>query len=141
MADTLISPPEPNTDENPIAEAASPDPQSLISKLAITSQKILFDLILPAILLAVGIASFLLLGNAKPEKRPEAGTDYSSRLKALSEVRVERLHTLTSLGQQLELIVDGSVAPFREVKVATEVSGEIIEKESICELASPIHFL
>ena len=54
MADTLISPPEPNTDENPIAEAASPDPQSLISKLAITSQKILFDLILPAILLAVG---------------------------------------------------------------------------------------
>ena len=133
MADTLISPPEPNTDENPIAEAASPDPQSLISKLAITSQKILFDLILPAILLAVGIASFLLLGNAKPEKRPEAGTDYSSRLKALSEVRVERLHTLTSLGQQLELIVDGSVAPFREVKVATEVSGEIIEKESICE--------
>ena len=61
------------------------------------------------------------------------GTDYSSRLEALGEVRVERLKTLHELGEKMQLVVDGSVAPFREVQVATEVSGEIVEKYPICE--------
>ena len=97
------------------------------------SQKALFDFVIPAGLLLAGVAVLLLLGTAETEKKPAIGTDYNSRLEALSEVRVERLHTLTSLGEQLQLIVDGSVAPFREVQVATEVSGEIIAKYAICE--------
>ena len=133
MVDTLISPPELKPDESPGTTDNSPQTRTFIAKLANTSRKVLFDFIIPASLLVGGVAVLLILGTAKTEKKPGIGTDYNSRLQALSEVRVERLHTLTSLGEQLQLIVDGSVAPFREVQVATEVSGEIIEKESICE--------
>ena len=133
MVDTLISPPELKPDEIPGSMGNPPQPRTFVAKLANTSRKVLFDFIIPTSLLAGGVAAFLILGTAQTEKKPGIGTDYNSRLKALSEVRVERLHTLTSLGEQLQLIVDGSVAPFREVQVATEVSGEIIGKESICE--------
>ncbi|MDB4694859.1 HlyD family efflux transporter periplasmic adaptor subunit [bacterium] len=133
MVDTLISPPEPTPDESPHLADSPQQTQSLTSRLANTSQKVMFDFIIPAGLLVGGIAALILLGTAETEKRPGPGTDYDTRLEALSEVRVERLRTLTSLGEQLELIVDGSVAPFREVQVATEVSGEIIEKLPICE--------
>jgi len=133
MVDTLISPPEHKPDESPITPDQSPQTRTFVAKLANMSRKVLFDFIIPTSLLAGGIVVLLILGTAQTEKKPGIGTDYNSRLQALSEVRVERLHTLTSLGEQLQLIVDGSVAPFREVQVATEVSGEIIGKESICE--------
>lgn len=133
MVDTLISPPEPRPDASPPSADIPQQSPTLTSRLANTSQKALFDFIIPAGLLVAGVAVLLLLGTAETEKKPAMGTDYSSRLEALSEVRVERLHTLTSLGEQLQLIVDGSVAPFREVQVSTEVSGEIIAKYPICE--------
>jgi len=133
MVDTLISPPEPRSDESPpIADVPQQIP-TLKSRVANTSQKALFDFIIPMGLLVAGVVILLLLGTAETEKKPALGTDYDSRLEALSEVRVERLHTLTSLGEQLQLIVDGSVAPFREVQVSTEVSGEIVAKYPICE--------
>lgn len=133
MVDTLISPPEPKPSESLHTVDRPRQTKTLMSRLANTSRKLLFDFVIPASLLAGGIAVLLILGTAQTEKKPEAGTDYNSRLEALNEVRVERLHTLTSLGERLQLIVDGSVAPFREVRVATEVSGEIIEKMPICE--------
>ncbi|MGI9465827.1 MAG: HlyD family secretion protein [Rubripirellula sp.] len=133
MVDTLISPPKPTPDVSPSNTDSPRQVPTFTSRLANTSQKALFDFIIPAGLLAAGVAVMLLLGTAETEKKPATGTDYNSRLEALSEVRVERLHTLTSLGERLQLIVDGSVAPFREVQVATEVSGEIIAKYPICE--------
>ncbi|MAI69918.1 MAG: hemolysin D [Rhodopirellula sp.] len=133
MVDTLISPPEPKPDESPPRTDSPQQIPTRTSRLANTSQKALFDFIIPASLLVAGVAAMLLLGTAETEKKPATGTDYNSRLEALSEVRVERLHTLTSLGERLQLIVDGSVAPFREVQVSTEVSGEIIAKYPICE--------
>ena len=133
MVDNLISPTESSANTKaPIADSPR-QAATLASRLANTSQKALFDFIIPVGLLAAGVTVLLLLGTAETEKKPAIGTDYDSRLEALSEVRVERLHTLTSLDEQLQLIVDGSVAPFREVQVATEVSGEIIAKYAICE--------
>lgn len=133
MVDNLISPTESSANTKaPIADSPR-QAATLASRLTNTSQKALFDFIIPVGLLAAGVTVVLLLGTAETEKKPAIGTDYDSRLEALSEVRVERLHTLTSLDEQLQLIVDGSVAPFREVQVATEVSGEIIAKYAICE--------
>ena len=120
MVDNLISPTESSANTKaPIADSPR-QAATLASRLANTSQKALFDFIIPVGLLAAGVTVVLLLGTAETEKKPAIGTDYDSRLEALSEVRVERLHTLTSLDEQLQLIVDGSVAPFREVQVATE---------------------
>ncbi len=133
MVDTLISPTEPSPDTNPLRADSPQQTSTLTSRLASTSQRALFDFIIPAGLLIAGVTILLLLGTAETERKPAIGTDYNSRLEALSEVRVERLHTLTSLGEKLQLIVDGSVAPFREVQVSTEVSGEIIAKYAICE--------
>lgn len=133
MVDSLISPAKPTpagSDPPPENEVQN---STLQPHLASTRNKAWFDFIVPAALLVAGFTVMLLLGEAETEKKPELGTDYSSRLEALSEVRVERLHKLKSLSKKMQLIVDGSVAPFREVQVATEVSGEIIEKYPICE--------
>ncbi|MAI31301.1 MAG: hemolysin D, partial [Rhodopirellula sp.] len=133
MVDTLLSPPEPSPAESPPPPENSGQTSTLKSRLASVSRKTWFDFIIPSGLLATGFAIMFLLGKAETEKKPAVGTDYSSRLEALGAVRVERLETLHKLGKKMQLVVDGSVAPFREVQVATEVSGEIIEKYPICE--------
>ena len=134
MADTLISPPEPMPHESP--ETGDDYRHELPAKeltIASLSQKILFNVLIPTSLLMGGIAILLLLGTAQTEKKSGIGADYGSRMQALSEVRVEHLHTLASHGGHLELVVDGSVVPFREARVATEVSGEITKKSESCE--------
>ena len=134
MADTLISPPKPTPSESPeVRDDRHHELPAKKSTIANLSQKLLFDVLIPTALLVGGIAILLLLGTAQTEKKVGIGTDYSSRMEALSEVRVERLHTLASLGEQLELVVDGSVVPFREARVATEVAGEITKKSEHCE--------
>ena len=133
MVDTLISPPEPSPAESPPSPETSEQTSTLKSRLASASRKTWYDFIIPSGLLVAGFAIMFLLGTAETEKKPAVGTDYSSRLEALGEVRVERLKTLHELGEKMQLVVDGSVAPFREVQVATEVSGEIVEKHPICE--------
>ena len=134
MADTLISPPEPTPSESPETgndhDYELPAQKSSIGSI---SQKLLLDVLIPAGLLMGGIAVLLLLGTAQTEKKPRIGTDYRSRMEALSEVRVQRLQTLASLGEQLQLVVDGSVVPFREAKVAAEVAGKIESKTDNCE--------
>ena len=52
---------------------------------------------------------------------------------ALTPVRVERLQTLESTGQPLYLVVDGTVVPYREARVAAEVAGRVIFKADECE--------
>ena len=46
------------------------------------------------------------------------------------------MQTLEETGKQLELVIDGSVVPFHEARVAAEVAGRVIFKSDHCEAGS-----
>ena len=75
-------------------------------------------------LLAVGGASFLMLGRASP-------TPTQPPQNAAPEVEVRRVpHHEGSI----EFSVDGVVAPYREVKIAAEATGRIVHKADNCRV-------
>ena len=103
---------------------------------ASTSEWLVWNIIAPLAVIAAAVAVVFALGTVEPEKRPPADTSLAGRMKALTPVRVRRTTTLEALGKQLELRVDGTVVPFREVQIATEVAGRIIFKSDKCEAGS-----
>jgi multidrug efflux pump subunit AcrA (membrane-fusion protein) len=100
------------------------------------SQGVLFNVVIPLLLLFGGAFVVWILGSVEPEQRPPIDTTRTGRLQALPPVRVERLQSLESTGQQLKLQVDGNVVPFREARVAAEVAGRVIFKSDQCEAGS-----
>lgn len=102
-------------------------------------RRLLLNWVLPLGLLVLGAAAVWALGVVQPEQRPAADDSRTGRLKALAPVRVEPVRSLAETGQDLQLKVDGTVVPYREVKIATEVSGEILFKSDRCEAGSYVH--
>jgi multidrug efflux pump subunit AcrA (membrane-fusion protein) len=97
------------------------------------SQLILFNLVVPLLLLAVGGLIFYRLGTVAPSKRPDPDRTRLGRLKSLPPVRVVKIQSLEASGQPLRLRVDGTVVPYRESQVAAEVAGRIVFKSDQCE--------
>ncbi len=97
---------------------------------------LLYNVGIPLLLLAGAGLIFVVLGSMEPSRRPPADMTRVGRLRALAPVRVERLQTLASTGQPLYLVVDGTVVPYREAKVAAEVAGRIVYKSEACEAGS-----
>ncbi len=100
------------------------------------SQSMMFNLVIPVLLLCGGLAVVLMLGSVEPENRPADDTTRVGRLRALPPVLVEQLRSLESTGEQLRLEVDGVVVPFREARVAAEVAGRVVFKADECEAGS-----
>jgi multidrug efflux pump subunit AcrA (membrane-fusion protein) len=99
-------------------------------------QMIMFNLVIPMLLLALGVFVVIQLGTVEPAERPDADLTRNGRLKSLPPVRVVELQSLASTGQQLRLQVDGTVVPFRESRVAAEVAGKVVFKSDQCEAGS-----
>ncbi|MFK8114116.1 MAG: efflux RND transporter periplasmic adaptor subunit [Rubripirellula sp.] len=99
-------------------------------------RSLMINVVIPSLLLLAAFAVVFFLGSVKPEQRPAADNTRAGRLRELPPVRVERLRTLESTGQQLRLQVDGTVVPFREAKVAAEVAGRVVFKAAECEAGS-----
>jgi multidrug efflux pump subunit AcrA (membrane-fusion protein) len=99
-------------------------------------QMIMFNLVVPMLLLALGVFVVIQLGTVEPAERPDADLTRNGRLKSLPPVRVVELQSLASTGQQLRLQVDGTVVPYRESRVAAEVAGKVVFKADQCEAGS-----
>ncbi len=97
---------------------------------------VLFNLVVPLLLLGVGGLILYRFGTVEPNKRPDPDKTRVGRLKSLPPVRVVELQSLESTGQQLRLQVDGTVVPYRESEVAAEVAGRIVYKSDECEAGS-----
>ncbi len=97
---------------------------------------LLFNVLIPVALIACGFVTIVALGKVEPKQRPAADLSRAGRLKSLPAVSVQRVLSLESTGAQLHLRVDGTVVPFREVRIATEVAGQIIFKAPECEAGS-----
>ncbi len=93
----------------------------------------LFNLIIPLAIVVVAVGTVIALGKVGPSQRPPADASYAGRMKSLTPVRTERVKSLSDFGKRLQLHVDGTVVPYREVRLATEVAGKIIFKSDKCE--------
>ncbi|QDT11366.1 efflux RND transporter periplasmic adaptor subunit [Planctomycetes bacterium K23_9] len=102
------------------------------------SAGMLFNVIIPIGLIAAGLVAVKLFGVATAPPRDVDDDTRAGRLKALAAVRVEKIRSLESTGEELQLVVDGTVVPFREAKIAAEVAGRVIEKSAECEAGSVV---
>ncbi|WP_146401257.1 HlyD family efflux transporter periplasmic adaptor subunit [Planctomycetes bacterium CA13] len=103
------------------------------------SQWLLFNILIPLGIVAGAIAIVIVLGSVEPAQRPPEDATLAGRMRALMPVRVERVRSLSEFEQKLQLRVDGTVVPFREVRVATEVAGRIVFKSDNCEAGAIVN--
>lgn len=117
-------------------EVDSPAPETNTVQLIDSSNVfswLSFNIGIPLLLLSAAIGLVFFLGAVQPSTRPAADTSLAGRLQALPAVDVVPTQSLADSGKTLHLNTDGTVVPFREVVLATEVAGRIIEKSPQCE--------
>ncbi len=100
------------------------------------TRSMMINVLIPIGLLAAAVALVLILGTAETEQHVGADNTRTGRLRSLPAVRVDRVQSLKSNGNQLQLKVDGTVVPYREVQIAAEVAGRIVYKAEECEAGS-----
>ena len=96
-------------------------------------QFILFNIAIPILLILSGVAIIRLLGVAEAASMPDQDTSKSAVVQSFAPATVEKVVSLAATGKQLELIIDGTVVPFQEARVSSEVSGRVIFKSPKCE--------
>jgi hypothetical protein len=62
-----------------------------------------FGAVFPIAILAAGVFGFVALGEAKPERKAEAGKDYASLLKMLPEAEVAKIEAFDTSKQSLDI--------------------------------------
>ncbi|MCO8121046.1 HlyD family efflux transporter periplasmic adaptor subunit [Stieleria sp. TO1_6] len=97
---------------------------------------ILFNVAIPVLLLLAGFLVIRILGQATAGSAPPTDGSAAALLETLPATRVEQIRSLAETGRQLELVIDGTVVPFREALVASEVAGKVISKSESCEAGS-----
>ena len=119
---------------DPSVSPMNPDPKHPPApRHVFTPSWFLFNLIIPLAIVVVAVGTVIALGKVGPSQRPPADASYAGRMKSLTPVRTERVKSLSDFGKRLQLHVDGTVVPYREVRLATEVAGKIIFKSDKCE--------
>lgn len=93
---------------------------------------LVLGLALPIAIVAGGVFAFLALGEAKPEQKKAAGTDFASLLATLPEAEVSQVKAFDVSNQSLDIELQGNVVPFRELMIGAEVTGRIVYKDPNC---------
>ncbi len=96
-------------------------------------QWILFNVAIPILLLVAGVVVMKALGEASATPLPPPDTSPDAVLESLAAVTTETIVSLQSTGQQLELVIDGTVVPYQEAQISAEVAGRIVFKSNVCE--------
>ena len=84
---------------------------------------ILFKLVASLAVLAAGFGGCLAMGSNSPPQAPPSPAE-------TQEVRAVRAEAESG---SFEIKVDGIVAPFREIQIAAEVAGKVVEKNPACQ--------
>ena len=95
-----------------------------------------FNVLLPLGILVLGGLLFFLLGTKSVPTKPAEDQRLAARTERLPSVDTLPVRSLEAVGGRLNLKVDGEVVPFREVQVATEVSGQVVYKDEVCQVGS-----
>lgn len=91
-------------------------------------KKVILGFLAPGVLLAVSIGGFMSLRKVEPPKVLPLGNDVASKLSAIPIVDVKPVQALTDFSDTLDIQATGTVVPYREVQIASEVAGRIVEK-------------
>lgn len=85
-----------------------------------------FRIVVPLLILGGGVVSMEMLRGMREIPQPQDPSD------EMPLVRVQRAEELSD--DAFEFTVDGTVIPFRQVAIATEIAGRIETKEPICRV-------
>lgn len=91
------------------------------------SKNILLGVVIPVILIASGIGLAVLLQAPEPLKSPLANPENEGEL--LAFLPIADVEEVKLLSDTLDVSVSGTVVPYRELQLAAEVAGKIIEKD------------
>jgi len=121
------------SDSPPVRSSASGSAAKPGRKPQRWDRYILYNIAIPILLLVLGAAVITVFGEAGATAVPPPEATPTAALKSLPEVRVQKVRSLAETGKQLELVIDGTVVPFREALVSSEVAGQVIFKGDDCE--------
>jgi len=99
---------------------------------AFSTRSLLVNVVIPVLILIAGAGFVVALGSVEPTARQADDDSQVGRLRHLPAAEVTQVFSLQEIGKPLELQVDGVVVPHREMQLAAEVSGRIIEKSPLC---------
>ncbi len=91
-------------------------------------KNLLFGAIIPLALVAVGVGVMVSMQRPDPGKKPPIEDKRGALLGQMPAADVETVHSLAEVSDTLEIPVNGTVVPFREIQLAAEAAGRIIEK-------------
>ncbi|GAB5404985.1 MAG: HlyD family efflux transporter periplasmic adaptor subunit [Aureliella sp.] len=91
-------------------------------------RNIIFGGVIPLVFLLIGGGTFWLLQRPEPPKVAQLGDNIPALLNVLPIAEVKKVRALSELSQSLNIPVTGTVVPYRELQLAAEVQGRIMEK-------------
>ncbi len=92
-------------------------------------KSILLGGVLPVVLVAIGVGVFIGMRPTPNSTVEGLGRDRASLLRKMSGAEVQTVRALAELSETLDIPVSGTVVPFREIALAAEAAGKIIEKD------------
>lgn len=91
-------------------------------------KNILLGAIVPLLLVAVGVGVMLELTPPAPSKKPPIEDNRGALLGQMLSAEVQPVRALSEVTDTLQIPVSGTVVPSREIDLAAEVAGRIIDK-------------
>lgn len=91
-------------------------------------KKAIFGFLAPTFLIGASVGAFMSLRSVEPPRALPLGSDVASQLSVIPVVDVRQVCALTDSSDTLNIQANGTVVPYREVQIASEVAGRIVEK-------------
>lgn len=132
MSETTVKPEQPQQDwqdESPTAKLVSEapsqpdsDPASQARKKSLAGEIAYY--LISAVILGLGVGLFIFLKSLAEEPKDQPKDQL---------IPLVSTTTIAPFAGQLDMVVSGTVVPYREIRVAAEVSGNVIKKYPACE--------
>lgn len=92
-------------------------------------KNILLGAVIPIALVAVGVGVMVVMKRPEPGKKPPIEDKPAALLGQMLAADVQTVRSLSELSDTLDIPVSGTVVPFREIQLASEAAGRIIDKD------------
>jgi multidrug efflux pump subunit AcrA (membrane-fusion protein) len=110
----------------------------MTKKKSNTLESWVVGLVLPVLVTVIGVASFMLLGTQKPKQVSEDPSDPRVQLVKMPIADVDTIRPFTGL-ETLDIAVSGTVVPYRQITLASEISGRVAFKSEDCRIGRYVH--
>ena len=109
-----------------------------MSRTQTQAVNLLFGGILPTLLVLASVAVFLAMGSQPPKQIAADGNDAVAKMAKLSIVGVQTVKPYIGI-ESLNVIVTGTVVPYRQVTLGAEIAGRVQFKSEECRIGRYVH--